>query len=279
MATKKAAPKKKAAAKKAAPKKAPPKKPSVRPLPTKTVKKTKRAVTVNLDPEKLQKAAGIEVQIPEPDKRTREFLRYVAGLQYTTSLNGISVRELCETGMFSSVPTQTMTKWAMADKWSDRRREILESWREQVEQRIGSKLVQQKMKLVEQFQDIQDTLLEKLLPKSHKYVEALEPIVMGNTVVEVCEVCGRTALQHLDPFLGVAGDKLVDVLLKLVKMREEMSEAILLVTTRPGYGLGNALGPQAGKNSTTGFEKPQLSQEEARAAAKAIILERQKDAP
>ena len=98
--------------------------------------------------------------------------------------------------------------------------------------------------------------------------------------IQVCTVCGMTRLQHFDPFIGVSGDKAVDALLKLVKVREEMAEAILQVTSTPGYCAGGAAGHIPGTlGGPVGLEKPKLSTEEIRGAAMAILKQRRAKPP
>jgi len=241
--------------------------PKKRPPPKKRSKpkvKTRKAVV--MAPE------VVKVEIPTDANGSQNWLRYAAGLQYTTDLNGRSVRALCEDPMFASVPLSTMEKWSLKDNWSPRRRELLDRWRAQIEARVGDRLIQHKMLLVDQMEKIQTQLFKRLMPLDHDWEAGDIVNYPGKLIepVEICKVCGLTRMQHLDPFLGVSGDKAVDALLKLIKVREEMAEAIMHVTTKPGYGMGAA----AGLTPQVGLDKPKLSTDEVRSAAMAILKRR-----
>jgi hypothetical protein len=233
-------------------------------------KKKKRAVRI-LAPE------VVYVDVPEGSDASRRFLQYTAGLQYTTDLNGISVAELNKDPLFQSIPLSTFEKWSVKDNWGPRRRELLDRWRIQIETKLGNKLIKGKIAIIEQMEKIQAHLFRRLIPLDHDWEPGDIVNLPGrrDTVVEVCAVCGMTRHQHFDPFLGVSGDKAVDALLKLVKVREEMAEAILQVTATPGYGAGAAAGHAMGTlGGPVGLEKPKLSTDEVRSAALAILKQR-----
>lgn len=218
-----------------------------------------------------------EQEIPDETNATKEFLRYAAGLHYTTDLNGITLAQLCEHPMFKTVSLKTMERWSVKDGWGDRRREVMERWRVQIEARVGNKLIQTKIALVEQMEKIQNHLFKRLVPLDHDY-DPGDWVHIGKSEmpIQVCKVCGATQMQHFDPFVGVSGDKAVDALLKLVKVREEMAEAILQVTATPGYGLGHTTSAGA-HGGPVGLERPKISTEEARSAARAILQQRRQN--
>ena len=79
--------------------------------------------------------AAINTDMPEPEEASRPVLRYLAGLHYSTDLNGTTLREMHGHPMFKGVGFSTLEKWSATDGWSERRREVLERWRVQIEAR------------------------------------------------------------------------------------------------------------------------------------------------
>lgn len=268
MATKKK-PTKKAPTKKKATKKAPSKKPAPKKKPP---RKKKRPVGIQLA-EKLD----IQTSVPEPEDASRDFLRFTAETVYTTDLNGMTVAQLASHPMFAAIPHSTLEKWSIKDKWGEKRRVILERWKTQIEARVGDELIQYRMKAIAKMAKIRDHLFKKLIPFDHEYEDSEKPIFLRDGGFWTpCKVCGNPELSHVDPFLGVTGDKAVKALLDLMEMELKLSELVLAVTTTPGYGQGAAAGLVRG-NAAMIPVKPELSQDEVRRAAMAVLKKRRED--
>lgn len=205
-----------------------------------------------------------QVVVPEPEDATREYIRYSAMIHYTTELNGTTVEKMCtEHPMFKGIPVRTMQKWMTKDKWSERRQEVLESWRVAVEARIGDVLMKKQLEAVKKVSVIRDKLLDRLTHKvDHEYEEMKDKY--GH---KMCSVCKQPWRAHIDPILDMAPDKLVTSLVKLYEMEISLHETIMRYTTAPGetaIARGNDGVPV----------KPVLSHDEARKAVQAILQDR-----
>lgn len=130
-----------------------------------------RIETVAQQPLIQRKDAKVHGDAPEKpeDTSTREgkaalhrYLRYCAGMYYTTDLRGCTILQLSKHPMFKIVPIDTLGRWAGEDRWVDRRQINLEQWRKAIEHKIGSELVRARKTGLEKLQTIFDKLFKKL---------------------------------------------------------------------------------------------------------------------
>lgn len=221
-------------------KKAPPKKPAPTVLAS-SVPRRQRAIPVpRVDLRDALVPAG-----GDPVQPSREYLRYAAVLRYTTDLNGISVTDLGKEDLFSVVPAGTLQRWMYEDRWTEKRNAVMERWRGQIEAKLGDELVQRRLESFRQVKMIKDGLIERLK-------ESL-----------------------LSKFADMSTKDAVDSLAKLLKLEFDMGVAVLH-DAMPTLTMQHAtVRVQAVPGvTTTPLAAPSLSQEEARAAAVAVIRAR-----
>lgn len=157
-------------------------------------------------------------------------MRHSAALQYVTSMQGVSVRELNKVSPFDQVSQTTLERWATEDEWVRRRQQYFENIRADIESHIAKKMVKVR---VEQLKKI-DVQVETLFGQ----IDAVPPKSKEGLI---------TALVRLLE----AGDS----------MREKLAQEVVPVH------LG-------GVRQKTLPLTPQLSEEEARDAALAILRRR-----
>lgn len=177
---------------------------------------------------------------PKPDKvDSREskaalfrWLRWAAGMYYTTDLRGCTIEQLAKHPMFKIVSIYTLAEWSQEDRWVDRRRVNLEQWRRAIENKIGSEVVRAQTEMVSRIR----VLFDKVYAK-----------------VEASAVEGNTA-------------QLVNSLVKLAELMDTMNDKIAraVIPDMPAQVQSMAAGPAEGA-------KPNLGQTEARAAAKLVL--------
>lgn len=250
MAKKKAkkAPKKAPAKKKATKKKAPAK------------KKAKRAPKKRKPVQKKVQVSVAAVPVGEEEEAGMTRLRWMAGQIYATNMRGYSITEMKQLPIFQDIHLRTLEAWSLKDKWVENRREVQEKIRVQVENRIATEIAKHRSDQLKTMQTIFDDAIDKLMPKPRLATD-------GN---------GKPVL---DPegnetyFPGAAPD--VKSYEGLVNAITRLSEVLDSQRER----LGETLTPQMfvgdddegmGSAGATPIQ-PQLSQEEARAAAKLLI--------
>lgn len=221
-----------------------------------------------MPPEVLYEAvdASLSVVNSERSVEGNKWLRYAAGLYYTTDLGGCSVADLVSQPMFEAVPLTTMEKWAVEDRWVDRRRELLARWQAQIEKKIGDRLVQYRVKNLQKMAKIRDYLFRRLTPADHDFRPKKKKEVIGGVPQAVCLECGATEAQHVDAFVGVSGDRAVRALTDLLKLELELSDKVMALTeTRH---------PDAPTAAEKRSRPESLSRDEARRAALAVLAAR-----
>lgn len=175
-----------------------------------------------------------------PENRTAlyRYLRYAAGMYYTTDLRGCTLEQLHRHPMFRVMSFHTIAKWAVEDRWTERRQINLEQWRRAIENKIGTELAQAYRTGLSKATRVFDMIFEKI----------------ENEVVEPKSLEG-----------------LVTAFVKLADLMGDWNERIgkLIIPDMPAQ--------QAMVAGPAEQAKPQLSQEEARAAAKLLIEMRRKE--
>lgn len=159
------------------------------------------------------------------------YLRYAAGLFYTTDLRGTIVPEMAKHPVYGAASLRTLEEWCRKDQWIERRRQNLEAWREQISRGIGNELARVRTDQLSRLQAIFEQALAKL----------------ENDLVDA------------KSWEGVAG-----VLVKLAELMDGWRDKIHGDVVP---GISRSLDPPA-------QTRPQLTDEEARAAAMVIIQKR-----
>ena len=175
-----------------------------------------------------------------PPAESNAYLRYSAGIYYTTDMKGCTVEDLTRHPIYGVVPFRTLEGWCGKDKWVERRKAIQEDWRKKIEMAIGSQLARLRLAQLETLQRVYNKALEKLEGD----------MVAAKTWEGVATVLVRIA-EIMDEFRGKVGSEIW-----------------------ANMGVGGTEHLQAG-NSMLG--RPKLSQEEARAAALTILQHRREE--
>jgi hypothetical protein len=170
--------------------------------------------------------------IEPPDEADgMRYLRYAAGLFYTTDLRGTTVPEMAKHPVYGAASLRTLEKWCAKDRWIERRKQNLEAWREQIARGIGNELARVRTEQLVRLQAVFELALAKL----------------ENDLVDA------------KSWEGVAG--------ALVKLAEVMDTWRDKIRGDVIPGIARSLDPPA-------QARPQLTDEEARAAAMVIIHKR-----
>jgi len=178
--------------------------------------------------------APVTLEAP-PDEKTYEFLRFSAGLAYTTDLNGISVEALSERPPFvGAVPLKRLREWATKDQWVARREALANEWRRAVEAKLGQRQVQQAL------------------------------VDLENTDMMVAD-----ALDKLAKKVGSVNsyEGLVNATVRLMEFRASLRGQVMGAVVAPSINTVTV-------GVSAQMPRPKLSAEEARAAANAILKRR-----
>ncbi len=174
-------------------------------------------------------------EISENGEYSQRYLRYAAGLYFTTDIRCGTIDQLQRHPVFQEVPLSTLYQWASRDKWIARREDLLNRWREMIEKKIGESIVQKRVKDLEKLERLFDVGFEQLEKNA---VEAKS-------------------------WEGVAG-----ALVKLMSLMDELREKI---ATQLNPAADMLMSPAA---SPVAQMAPKVTDDEARAAAKLIIQQR-----
>lgn len=167
-----------------------------------------------------------------------EHVRFAAEMYYTLSTQAVSVRDMVALPQFSMVTVRTMQRWADEGGWWDIRQAHLAKLRGLLQSKLSSRLVAQRS---EQMQMMDDIL--------HQGVQMLSD-------------------PNLQPrnWEGVAGTTL-----KVVEAIDRWGAGIKSEMTP------DEVKPGAAQQQLPAHMMPALSEDEARAAARAIVLMRRKN--
>lgn len=181
----------------------------------------------------------IEAPGSEDESPSFQYLRFSAGLAYTTDVNGVTVEALSQRHPYTGAVTlKTMQEWARKDQWVARREALVLDWRRQIEAKMGEKTVQQAITDL----DSTDKLFEQAMNKLMKGVGAVNSY-----------------------------EGLINATVRLMEFRANLRGQILSAVA-PTHGT------PGGPNSPLGqMPRPKLSLEDARAAASAIIQRRREE--
>jgi len=165
----------------------------------------------------------------------QKYLRYAAGIYYTTDLRGCSLVDMTKHPIYGVVPLRTLERWCGLDDWTKRRAAVLEQWRKKIEAAVGSKLAQSRVHQLESLQRVYDKVLLKLETDA---VEAGTYEGMTSVLLRLAELMDewRARLaQEIWPAMAEAsaGDGRSTALMVRPKLsREEAREAAMLIIQR-----------------------------------------------
>jgi len=221
--------------------------------PKKRKRKAKRKATLAPKAEavkpkpkrKKKKHFNIEIEVPETfvvqaDKN----IRMLAGLHYAT--HQCSVSDMTRTDPFKTISPATLESWSIKDQWTVKRREFNEQVKRQLQGALADKVTQDRFGALSNLINIRDKLADNIMER----IEELEDLTknkpnitsMINAFVRVADFC--------DGLL----EKVGEVVIPTVFTPDSSSEGIQQVTV-----------------------KPQLSKDEALAAAKLITKMRREE--
>jgi len=101
-------------------------------------------------------------EAPPGDPKDRAYLRYAAGVYYTTDLHGCSLTDMTKHPIYGVIPYGTLEYWSKQDEWVKRREANREQWRKKIEAAVGNKLAQARVKQLESLERVYQKVLEKL---------------------------------------------------------------------------------------------------------------------
>lgn len=166
------------------------------------------------------------------------WLRHAAAVEYATDQSSCTIEELHRRAIFVGINLGTFKQWSFEDKWGERRATFQKQTQEKMQRAIGDELVRRRLKTMERL----DTVLDKALKKLED--EAVQ----------------------MNSWEGVA-----TVLVRLIQMMDEFHEKVagnLLTGLTPMQSEAGGSGVVAPISQAA---RPRLNDDEARAAAKAII--------
>lgn len=150
-------------------------------------------------------AALVPPENMETETPTLAYLRYSAGITYTANMDGLTVQDLAAMPMFKDVGLSRLQYWRSKDKWDERRREILERWREQLERKVGSEIIQARITDMKRLEGLYCKALTKLegdyIPANSWEGMAGAAVKLSKTLDDMRQRIGADLL----PQTGIAG--------------------------------------------------------------------------
>jgi hypothetical protein len=138
---------------------------------------------------------------PEPGDGTR-YLRYAAGLFYTTDLRGTTVPAMAKHPVYCAVSQRTLEEWCRKDRWVERRRQTLEAWHDEIARGIGAELARVRTAQIDRLQAVFDQTLAKL---EHELVDAKSWEGVAGVLVKLAELMdGWRDKTHGDVVPGIS---------------------------------------------------------------------------
>jgi len=204
----------------------------------------KKAPPKKAKPHKLPVLAGHK-PVGRPTLTTMEmppeahpgWLRKVAGIHYQTDLvHRCTVRQMYESEMFPGISLSQLSSWADHDHWNDLRKRYEAEFQYHMERRRGMELARARVKEMTKAQKLFDKMMGKLGAKKQPEVRSYEGL--ATAVVRV----------------GTYIEQLRDV---------QLDQSLLLQPPMPVAGEDK--GPSSDRRA------PELTPEEAREAARAIL--------
>ena len=99
---------------------------------------------------------------PEEVKGSWQYLRFSAGVYYTTATEHITTAAMAKHPVYSVVPRATLERWCTEDKWVDRRIEQMERWRRKIENAVADELARTRIAQLKGLESVYDKALKKL---------------------------------------------------------------------------------------------------------------------
>lgn len=144
---------------------------------------------------------GKSTLTPPSQQQTMQWLRFSAGLYYTTDFQGTTVEKMAKHPIYGAVKLTTLRTWCAEDRWVTRRSQNLERWREAIERKIASEIVKARQDQLERLRAIFDKTAKKLEddvvePKSYEgLMQAL--VKLASLMDEWNEKLGRAIIPDM----------------------------------------------------------------------------------
>lgn len=140
---------------------------------------------VVLEPPKGGRPWATTVEAPESP--TKDYLRYSAGIFYTTDLGGCTLDDMLRHPIYRDVPRRTLEFWSQHDKWGERRKAVRADWQKIIEDRIGNELAKARAQQLEAMMRVYNVALRKLETEAVE-AKSWEGVVMAFTrLIELME--------------------------------------------------------------------------------------------
>lgn len=114
---------------------------------------------------------------PPPQSETNQYIRFAAGLYYTTHIRGTTIEQMSKHPLYGRVSYSTLESWSKKDRWGERRQENMRRWREALESTIGSELLKARVKNLAKLRNIFDKVVEKLEAENPVEAKSYEGLV------------------------------------------------------------------------------------------------------
>jgi hypothetical protein len=212
------------------------KRPAKRPPPKGQVLVTPRGKTlIELPgPDPMEMKPGYGVS----KKSRTHYLRARAGMIFMVDPSMPTVEDLCQHPDFSEIKPATMRNWAHSDQWQEKRQDFRESINAGVRKRIGNELIQQQIRILKDCDALYDQNMDYLT---------------GNSGVEVPAPRSYESLLRAHTMF--------------IKTISEMGREVIDVVVPP-------VTPQVEGVDQVQKVIPELTNEEARVAALAVVQQR-----
>lgn len=184
-----------------------------------------------------------------PSKADKEgvlWMRKLAHIIYTTSEQGISIRQLAEDPRLSGISKTSLERWCAEGKWPEDRQEFFEGIKKRIERQLGNTIVRSRVK---QLQDV-DSLLLEIRDKFKPLFDEEGKLIIPSPAVSSYE-------------------GLVGAYAKLITLSDTLREKISENVVPERFG-----GVRRDVEITA---TPKLSKREAREAARAVLQVRRKE--
>lgn len=103
---------------------------------------------------------------PNKNRHARDLIRRESAIVFATDPHGLSVAELHTDSRFCTIPLKTLQEWCTEDKWVERRAEVFDNWRKQVEDRLGSEMAKARIAEIREWHRVR-AVATKLLDPSN----------------------------------------------------------------------------------------------------------------
>jgi hypothetical protein len=179
------------------------------------------------------------LKVPDPAALSRQELRRIAFLKYVVEPD-LSVIEMSRQPPFvGAVTLSTLNSWCVADGWAKGRKEQYEKIKATIVRHMASRMVNSHMQTLGQCREIKDRLIARLATED---------------------------------FAETAPDKLVRAYCQVVEVEYKLLGVTASVLTPPADNKADAAVDEGGSGDA------QLSDEEARVVALALLRKRREDA-